>query len=137
MGHPAVHVGERSPWIFPSREALLHIRRRCSRYAAHHIPQNHALGWTHLVDWSMSFETSPLPTLVDPSDALGRPKELTRKKDFSDTDLKMALNAGTLFETPEKFFLNASQRIHSHFDVSGSIRLCDVVRTQHKVELYC
>jgi Polynucleotide kinase 3 phosphatase len=75
-----------------------------------------------------SFDTLPLPTRVDPSDTLGRPKELTRKKDFSDSDLKMALNAGILFETPEKFFLNASQRIHSHFDVSGSIRLCDVVR---------
>lgn len=62
---------------------------------------------------------------------LGRPKELTHKKDFSDTDLKMALNAGIHFETPEKFFLNASQRIHSQFDVSGSIRLCDVVRTSH------
>jgi Polynucleotide kinase 3 phosphatase len=79
-----------------------------------------------------SIDTLPLPTHLDPSDTLGRPKELTRKKDFSDSDLKMALNAGILFETPEKFFLNASQRIHSHFDVSGSIRLCDVVRTLHE-----
>jgi hypothetical protein len=44
----------------------------------------------------------------------------------------MALNAGILFETPEKFFLKASQRIHSHFDVSGSIRLCDMVRTSNE-----
>lgn len=34
-------------------------------------------------------------------DAAGRPKTALRPKDFSDTDLKFALNVGIDFKTPE------------------------------------
>lgn len=39
-------------------------------------------------------------------DAAGRPKEGKRKADFSDTDLKFALNIGVPFMTPEQYFFN-------------------------------
>ena len=58
---------------------------------------------------------------------LGRPKENTHKKDFSDTDLKMAKNAGIIFQTPEKFFLDSTANLHCHFDLKNSFRLCDAV----------
>ena len=58
----------------------------------------------------------------------GRPKENTHKKDFSDTDLKMAINAGIPFETPEKFFLSSVNKLHCQFDLKESFRLCDMVR---------
>lgn len=45
-------------------------------------------------------------------DAAGRPKCGTRKKDFSDTDFKFALNLGINFYTPERFFLNSTERLH-------------------------
>eukprot|EP01022_Parablepharisma_sp_SALTPOND_P008886 TRINITY_DN1371_c0_g1_i1.p4 TRINITY_DN1371_c0_g1~~TRINITY_DN1371_c0_g1_i1.p4 ORF type:complete len:449 (+),score=64.45 TRINITY_DN1371_c0_g1_i1:17727-19073(+) len=38
-------------------------------------------------------------------DAAGRPAAPGRKKDFSDSDLKFALNVGLKFQTPEEFFL--------------------------------
>lgn len=38
-------------------------------------------------------------------DAAGRPAEGTKKKDFSDTDLKYALNIGLSFKLPEELFL--------------------------------
>ena len=57
----------------------------------------------------------------------GRPKENTHKKDFSDSDLKLALNAGIAFETPEKFFLNSTAKLHCVFDVTDTLRLCDAV----------
>lgn len=38
-------------------------------------------------------------------DAAGRPAAKGRKKDFSDTDYKFAVNVGLKFKTPEQFFL--------------------------------
>lgn len=38
-------------------------------------------------------------------DAAGRPKRKGKKKDFSDSDLKFAINLGIKFYTPEKYFL--------------------------------
>ena len=38
-------------------------------------------------------------------DAAGRPKTATRPKDFTDTDLKFALNNGLPFKLPEELFL--------------------------------
>ena len=57
----------------------------------------------------------------------GRVKEGSRKKDFADTDLKLALNACIQFQTPEKFFLGSSQMLHTHLNVTNSVRLCDAV----------
>uniref|UniRef100_A0A6C0EA69 Uncharacterized protein n=1 Tax=viral metagenome TaxID=1070528 RepID=A0A6C0EA69_9ZZZZ len=37
-------------------------------------------------------------------DAAGRPKQGKNKADFSDSDFKMAINAGIEFQTPEQFF---------------------------------
>ena len=42
-------------------------------------------------------------------DAAGRPKTDTRPKDFSDSDIKFAANAGLKFMTPEELFLNLKQ----------------------------
>jgi bifunctional polynucleotide phosphatase/kinase len=39
-------------------------------------------------------------------DAAGRPKTATAPKDFSDSDIKFAFNAGLAFKTPEEFFLD-------------------------------
>ncbi|CAM9646743.1 unnamed protein product [Scytosiphon promiscuus] len=45
-------------------------------------------------------------------DAAGRPKQGTYKKDFSAGDLKLALNAGIPFQTPEQFFMRSTQPLH-------------------------
>lgn len=42
-------------------------------------------------------------------DAAGRPKTATRKKDFSDTDRKFAINIGIGFKTPDELFLNIKE----------------------------
>ena len=60
-------------------------------------------------------------------DAAGRPEQGKRKKDFSDSDFKMALNAGVTFQTPEHFFLASKEVVHcdlsaqraAFFDISS------------------
>ena len=39
----------------------------------------------------------------------------------------MAVNSGISFQTPEKFFLNSTHRLHTHLNMTGGFRLCDVV----------
>ena len=52
-------------------------------------------------------------------DAAGRPKTATRPRDFTDTDLKFAINVGLPFKTPEQLFLGESgesvQKIENFF----------------------
>ena len=45
-------------------------------------------------------------------DAAGRSKDGTFPKDFSDTDIKLALNLGIEFSTPESFFLQSKSALH-------------------------
>ena len=70
------------------------------------------------------------------TDLSGRVKEGSRKKDFADTDLKLALNACIRFQTPEKFFLGSNQTLHTQFNVADSVRLCDVVRQKNDIFQY-
>ena len=46
-------------------------------------------------------------------DAAGRPKTATRPKDFSDSDIKFALNVGLTFKTPEELFLGQKEKLPS------------------------
>ncbi len=67
-------------------------------------------------------------------DAAGRLAQGTKAKDHSDTDLKLAVNLGIDFQTPEKFFLSSSMKIHCDLSQSlnTAIRLVDMVS-----ECYC
>ncbi|RLN97289.1 hypothetical protein BBJ28_00011401 [Nothophytophthora sp. Chile5] len=49
-------------------------------------------------------------------DAAGRPKIAGRAKDFAATDYKFALNLGIRFHTPDDFFFDSKQRIHTRPD---------------------
>ncbi len=83
-------------------------------------------------------------------DAAGREKEGARGKDFSDTDLKLALNLGIQvwiifdccfilhrecyfffsifqFQTPERFFMGSTSRLHNELKITSGIKLSDVV----------
>ena len=44
-------------------------------------------------------------------DAAGRPATNSKKKDFSDSDYKLAINLGMSFETPEQFFLGQKEKL--------------------------
>lgn len=54
-------------------------------------------------------------------DAAGRPKDGTRPKDFSDTDLKFACNAKVQFRTPEVYFLGSKSRLHNEVKPQGIV----------------
>eukprot|EP01038_Epipyxis_sp_PR26KG_P008888 gene8888-11987_t len=56
-------------------------------------------------------------------DAAGRVKEGTRKKDHSDSDLKLALNLRVKFQTPERFFFNSNQSLHKNVKIESGIIL--------------
>ena len=67
--------------------------------------------------WSfLTKELSSVPCDVRGSlycgDAAGRPKVKTRKRDFSCSDLKFALNIGLQFNTPEQLFLESTDPLH-------------------------
>lgn len=44
-------------------------------------------------------------------DAAGRPQTQTKKKDFSDSDLKFALNINLPFKTEDEFFKDEKSKI--------------------------
>jgi hypothetical protein len=64
-------------------------------------------------------------------DAAGRPEAGPMKKDFSDSDLTFALNAGFPFHTPEAFFLHSTAPRHVNVRPRGALRrLADMVGHQ-------
>lgn len=75
-----------------------------------------------------SEEVAVSPVFLYVGDAAGR-LAVTKNgtKDFADSDLKLAVNGGIFFQTPERFFLNSNQSVNSVFDLRSSLRLCDVV----------
>lgn len=64
-------------------------------------------------------------------DAAGRPKDGTRPKDFSDSDLKFALNLGVAFQTPETFFLGSRSRLHTQLQAQGVLLVDSTGSTSH------
>lgn len=62
-------------------------------------------------------------------DAAGRPATATRKKDFTDTDIKFAANVGLKFYTPEQFFLGekdaAVQKLDQFFKKAAATSVSD------------
>mmetsp|Transcript_38602 Transcript_38602/g.43843 ORF Transcript_38602/g.43843 Transcript_38602/m.43843 type:complete len:191 (+) Transcript_38602:1038-1610(+) len=72
-----------------------------------------ALGmWEYMEDKMNGDETVDRKKCIYVGDAAGRPAEgKIRKKDFSDGDLKFALNIGAKFQTPEEFFFGQKQKI--------------------------
>jgi len=88
--------------------------------------------------WEKHFENSATNKIeyLYVGDAAGRPASGTRSKDFSDTDLKLAINLGIEFQTPEKFFLNSTQSIHTSISISNafpSMRLSDWANNESAV----
>jgi bifunctional polynucleotide phosphatase/kinase len=69
-----------------------------------------ALGmWEHLRDKIFEEFKIDMKESFYCGDAAGRPKTATRPKDFTDTDLKFALNISLSFKTPEGFFLGEKE----------------------------
>lgn len=58
-----------------------------------------------------------------------------KEKDFSDTDLKFALNCGFDFQTPERFFLNSTKRLHNILPPPSGVILGDQVI--HMCDIIC
>ena len=67
--------------------------------------------WDYLKDNIFTGFTINKKESIYCGDAAGRPKTATRHKDFSDTDLKFALNVGLTFKTPEELFLDQKSEL--------------------------
>jgi DNA 3'-phosphatase len=82
----------------------------------------------------LRFPSSSSRDLIDRSlyvgDAAGRDKDSTRAKDHSDVDLKLSINLGMAFQTPEHLFLGLTQKLHTQFtsDLTKAIRIADLVK---------
>jgi len=67
-------------------------------------------GWDYLIRELNGDKPAALGRCIFVGDAAGRRAERGHKRDFSDTDLKFALNLGVRFHTPESFFLGGDER---------------------------
>jgi len=70
-------------------------------------------------------------------DAAGRPETASRKKDFADTDYKLALNVGVAFKTPECFFLGSKDELHCAPSTAGMFSVASLAgATETNPELF-
>jgi bifunctional polynucleotide phosphatase/kinase len=69
--------------------------------------------WEHLRDQLFKGFSIDIKGSFYCGDAAGRPKTATRPKDFSDSDIKFALNVGLAFKTPEELFLGQKEKLPS------------------------
>eukprot|EP00826_Nyctotherus_ovalis_P020569 TRINITY_DN16473_c0_g2_i7.p1 TRINITY_DN16473_c0_g2~~TRINITY_DN16473_c0_g2_i7.p1 ORF type:complete len:426 (+),score=111.34 TRINITY_DN16473_c0_g2_i7:218-1495(+) len=65
--------------------------------------------WEYFIDNYSKDKKVTMSVSYYVGDAAGRPAAKGRKKDFSDTDYKFAMNVGLKFNTPEQFFLGEAE----------------------------